>query len=229
MTQPDSITQLSRRMDLHLHRPDLASADIQSACMGARHAGFAAVSVHGSQVELTRHHLEESDVKVAAVVGFPFGGMDADAKRYETEAAIDVGAQEIEAVINIGRLKERDSRFLLRELRDIVEAADERPVKIIIETSLLTRDETLLACDLIPEAGAKCLQTGTGTVDTPVTVEEVKFLREALGPKFGLKACGKIDETRTAVAMIEAGANRVGTSKGVSIADGVILTKADSF
>jgi deoxyribose-phosphate aldolase len=160
-------------------------------------------------------------VKVSAVVGFPLGAADPDVKRFETEAAVDAGAQEIEVVLNIGWLKEGENQLILRELRDVVEAADERPVKVILETALLSQEEKLRACALAVEAEARFISTGTGFGPAGATLEDVKLLREAVGPKFGLKASGGIRDTATALAMVAAGANRLGTSAGVSIIQGV--------
>jgi deoxyribose-phosphate aldolase len=151
------------------------------------------------------------------VVGFPLGAMSSDAKRYETEAAIDDDAQEIDVVLNIGRLKDGDDKFIVRELRDVVEAADECPVKVILETCLLTRDERIRACQLVVESGAKFVKTSTGFSAGGATVDDVKLLRETVGPKFGVKAAGGIRDTKTALAMIAAGATRLGTSASVAI------------
>jgi deoxyribose-phosphate aldolase len=171
--------------------------------------------VCSSRVELARTLLEDSEVKVTALVGFPLGAADGDAKRYETEVAIDHGAQEIETVLNIGRLREGDHRYVLRELRDIAEAADERPVKVILETGLLTPEERNLACRLVLDSGAHCVCTGTG-LESAATVQEVQSLRAAVGEKFGVKAAG-LHDLQTASALIEAGATRLGTMEGTAL------------
>jgi len=165
--------------------------------------------------------LEETDVKVCTVVGFPLGAMDSDAKRYETEAAVDNGACEIDVLVNIGRLKDGDHKYVLRELRDVIEAADERTVKVILETSLLAREEKILACQLVCESGAKFVKTSTGFSSGGATVEDVKLLREQVGPRFGVKASGGIRDTASALALIEAGADRLGTSASVNIVQGL--------
>lgn len=220
---------IAKLVDHTLLKPETQAAAIEELCAEAREHRFHAVCVNGCWVPLARHHLEETAVKVVTVVGFPLGTMDSDAKRYETEAAIDAGAQEIDMVLNIGRLKDGDAKFVLRELWDVVEAADERPVKVIIESSLLTREEKLLACELILDSGAKFVTTSTGFSAGGASVEDVKLLRAAAGDKLGVKAGGAIRDARTALAMIEAGATRLGTSHGVAIAEGVILARADSF
>lgn len=208
-------------IDHTLLKADATLAEIDRLCAEARAHGFYAVCVNGSHVDLARHLLEESDVKVAATVGFPLGAMESDVKRYETEAAIDAGAHEIDAVINIAWLKERRDAPLLRELRDIVEAADERPVKVIIETALLDNEQKIRACELIMQAGAQFVKTSTGFSKGGATVEDVKLLRAAVGPKFGVKASGGIRDAASAIAMIEAGATRLGTSNGIAILEGL--------
>ena len=175
---------------------------------------FHSVCVCGSRVELAHSLLEDSEVKVTGLVGFPLGAADADAKRYETEVAIDHGAQEIEAVLNIGRLKDGDDRYVLRELRDLAEAADERPVKIILETGLLTPEEVLRACELAVASGVHCVCTGTG-LRSAATVQDVQSLRAAVGEKFGVKAAG-LSDAQTAQALLEAGATRLGIAEGVA-------------
>ena len=140
---------LARCIDHTLLRADAVAKDIERLCAEAREHRFYAVCVNGSWVVQARHLLDGSAVKVATVVGFPLGAMDSDTKRFETEAAIDNGAQEIDVVINLGRLKDGNYDYVLRELRDVAEAADERPVKVILETGLLTHEEKIRACRLV--------------------------------------------------------------------------------
>ena len=211
------IKNLARYIDHTLLKPEASLKEIEQLCAEARDHNFYAVCVNGSWVTQARHFLDGSDVKVATVVGFPLGATDSDTKRYETEAAIDNGAQEFDVVINIGRLKDGDDEYVLRELRDVVEAADERPVKVIIETCLLTSAEKIRACRIVLDAGAQFVKTSTGFSTGGATVEDVKLLREIVGEKFGVKAAGGIRDTQTALAMIEAGADRLGTSAGVAI------------
>lgn len=196
-----------------LVRPDAMRRDIEQLCAEARAEGSHCVCVNGSQVELASALLEDSEVKVTGLIAFPLGGADTDAKRYETEVAIDHGAQEIEVVLNIGRLKDGDHRYVLRELRDIAEAADERPVKVILETGLLTPEEVRGACEVALDSGVHCVCTGTGLRPAP-TVEDVRSLRSAVGDKFGVKATG-LRDAQTALALLEAGASRLGAAEGV--------------
>jgi len=203
---------LARYIDYTLLKPEATAAQIARLCAEARTHGFFAVCVNGSRVELARHCLEDSPVQVAAVVGFPLGAMSGDVKRYETEAAVDDGAQEIDVVLNIGRLKDGDDRYVLRELRDVVEAADERTVKVILETCLLTEAEKIRACRLVVEAGAHFVKTSTGFGAGGATLEDVRLLRATVGPGLGVKAAGGIRTVAAARAMIAAGATRLGVS-----------------
>ena len=211
---------LARYIDHTLLRADAAAKDIERLCAEAREHHFYAVCVNGSWVVQARHLLDGSAVKVATVVGFPLGATDSDTKRFETEAAIDNGAQEIDVVINLGRLKDGNYDYVLRELRDVAEAADERPVKVILETGLLTHEEKIHACRLALDSGAQFVKTSTGFSSGGATIEDVELLRGIVGEKFGVKAAGGIRDAPTALAMIEAGATRLGTSSGVAIVRG---------
>lgn len=201
-------------------KPDASPAQIEKLCAEAREHHFFSACVNGSWVATARHFLDGSDVKVASVVGFPLGAMSSDVKRYETEVAIDDGAHEIDVVLNIARLKAGDDKYVFRELVDVAEAADERTVKVILETCLLTDEEKVRACKLVVDSGAHFVKTATGFSTAGATVADVKLMRETVGPKFGVKASGGIRDVQTALAMIEAGATRLGTSSGIAIVQG---------
>src|SRR6266404_2012623 len=217
-----SARDIARRIDHTLFAADATRRGIEKLCAEAREHGFFSVCVNGSRVELARAALDESEVQVVALVGFPLGSNDPDAKRYEVEIAVDHGAHEIDFVINIGRLKDGDSNFVLREMRDIVEAADERPAKAVLESHLLTREEKILACRLALDSGAQFVCTSTDFHAPGVTVEEVRLFRETVGEEFGVKAAGGIRDARTALVLIEAGATRIGTMAGVALAEGLV-------
>jgi len=217
-----SARDIARRIDHTLFAADATRRVIEKLCGEAREHGFFSVCVNGSRVELARAALDESEVQVVALVGFPLGSNDPDAKRYEVEIAVDHGAHEIDFVINIGRLKDGDGDYVLREMRDIVEAADERPAKAVLEGHLLTREEKILACRLALDSGAQFVCTSTNFHAPDVTVEEVRLLRETVGDEFGVKAAGGIRNARTALALIEAGATRIGTMAGVGLTEGLI-------
>jgi deoxyribose-phosphate aldolase len=216
--------ELARYLDHTLLKADAILPDIEKLCAEAREFGFWSVCVNGSRVAEARHFLEGSEVRVACTVGFPLGAMDPDVKRYETEAAIDAGAQEIDVVLNVGKLREGHHGFVLRELRDVVEAADERTVKVILENCLLTREQKIAACQIVVESGAHFVKTSTGFSTGGATLEDVRLMRATVGPDFGVKAAGGIRDYATAWAMIEAGATRLGTSAGVTIVQGIPAT-----
>jgi len=221
MTERPNAKSLARFIDHTLLKPEATAGDIEKLCREAMEHHFWSVCVNGSRVAQAYALTEGSGVKVACTIGFPLGAMGADAKRYEVEAAIDDGAQEIDVVLNIGRLKDGDNAFVLRELRDIVEAADERTVKVILETCLLSRDEKIRACGLVVESGAHFVKTSTGFSAAGATTHDVQLLRECVGADFGVKASGGIRDATVALGMIQAGATRLGTSSGVAIVKGL--------
>ena len=224
-----SPAQLAALIDHTLLKADATAGDIEKLCAEAREHKFFCVCVNGSRVVAARHFLEGTEVKVAAAIGFPLGAMSMDTKRFEAEAAIDDGAHEIDVVLNVGKLKDGDEKFVLRELCDVVEAADERTVKVILETCLLTKEEKIRACKLAIESGAHFVKTSTGFGAGGATAADVRLMREVVGPKFGVKASGGIRDLKTALAMIQAGANRLGVSAGVAIIKGLAESPANSY
>ena len=214
------MSDLAKYIDHTLLKPDATRAQIEALCAEAAEHNFATVCVNGSRVELAYSLLEDCDVQVATVVGFPLGAMEADVKRYETEAAIDAGAGEIDMVMNVGRFIEGDHDFIVREIRDVVEAADDRVVKVILETCLLSNEQIEQACKLGVQAQAHFVKTSTGFGSAGATLEHVKLMRETVGQFAGVKAAGGIRNAADAHAMIEAGATRLGTSGGVAIVRG---------
>jgi deoxyribose-phosphate aldolase len=227
--KPANAADLAQYIDHTLLKADVTAKQIEQLCDEARAHHFFAVCVNGSRVALARHFLEDSDVKIACVAGFPLGAASTDAKCLETEAAVDDGAHEIDVVLNLGRLKDGDDKYVLRELFDVVEAADGCIVKVIIETCLLTHGEKIRACELIVESGAHFVKTSTGFSTGGATIDDVKQLRQTVGAKFGVKASGGIRDTATALAMIEAGATRLGTSNGVTIVSGLGATGTGGY
>ena len=224
-----SPAQIAAFIDHTLLKPDALLKQIEQLCAEAREHKFFSVCVNGSWVATAYQLLEDSNVKVAGVVGFPLGAMAADAKRFEAEAAIDDGAHEIDMVLNIARLKAGDDKYVLREIIDVVEAADERIVKVILETCLLTDEEKIRACKLVVESGAHFVKTSTGFSTAGATVANIKLMRATVGPAFGVKASGGIRDAQTALAMIAAGANRLGTSAGVTIVNGLAASETSSY
>ena len=214
------MSELASYIDHTLLKPDATRAQLEQLCAEAAEHQFSTVCVNGSRVELAYSLLEDSDVQVCTVVGFPLGAMEADAKRYETEVVVDLGASEIDMVMNVGRFKDGEHDYIVREIRDVVEAADDRVVKVILETCLLTNDEIAQACKLVTQAQAHFVKTSTGFGKAGATLEHVRLMRETVGQFAGVKAAGGVRNADDARAMIEAGATRIGTSNGVAIVSG---------
>lgn len=202
--KPSSGADLAACIDWTLAGPLALKQDVETFCAEARKRKIRSVCVPGFRVEMAYAFLEETEVKVTGLVGFPYGVSDPDVKRFEAETAVDQGAGEIEFVTNLAMFKDGEHKAVLREMRDIVEAAEERPVKVVVETSLLDDEETRLICALVLDSGARFLTTSAGI--NPASVEEVRRLREMLGPKFGIKAAGGIRDRSLASALVEAGA-----------------------
>ena len=190
------MSELASYIDHTLLKPDATRAQLEQLCAEAAEHQFSTVCVNGSRVELAYSLLEDSDVQVCTVVGFPLGAMDADAKRYETEVAVDLGASEIDMVMNVGRFKDGEHDYIVREIRDVVEAADDRVVKVILETCLLTNDEIAKACKLVTQAQAHFVKTSTGFGNAGATLEHVRLMRETVGQFAGVKAAGGVRNAR---------------------------------
>jgi deoxyribose-phosphate aldolase len=215
------MASIASTIDHTLLKPDARAADIERLCAEAIEHGFYSVCVNSSRVALAARLLAGSNVKIAAVTGFPLGAMSREGKEHETRLAVRDGADEIDTVIAIGHLKDGDTTYVLNDLKAIVSAAEGCPVKVILETSLLTHEEKVLGCQLSVEAGAAFVKTSTGFAGGGATVEDVKLFRETVGFACKVKASGSIRDTATALAMIEAGADRLGTSAGVAIVNGL--------
>ncbi|MGE5576806.1 MAG: deoxyribose-phosphate aldolase [Syntrophothermus sp.] len=212
--------KLARMIDHTLLKPDATFEAISKLCEEADEYGFASVCVNPCNVALAAHLLEESDVKVCTVIGFPLGASTTVVKVLETRDAIANGASEVDTVINIGALKSQDYGLVLKDIQAVVEAAGEAVVKVIIETALLTREEKVKASLLAQQAGADFVKTSTGFASGGATVEDIKLIRETVGPEMGIKASGGIRDKAAAQAMVKAGATRIGASASVAIVTG---------
>jgi len=204
-----------------LLRPEATRDDVRRLCREAAAFGFAAVCVSPCFVSLAARELEGTPVKVCTVVGFPLGTNTIAAKVAEARQAALDGTDEIDVVLNIGALKEGDTAYLMSEADKVIEGArDVRRdilVKLIAETGYLSEKEKLAACWVATGAGADYVKNATGFGPTGATVEEIRFLRRAVGAHFGVKAAGGIRNLATALALLEAGADRLGTSAGAAI------------
>ena len=214
--------ELAKYIDHTLLKPDAKKEAIEKLCLEAKEYGFASVCVNPTWVPLAAEILKDSDVKVCTVIGFPLGATTPEVKRFETENAIQNGAEEVDMVINIGALKSGEDELVKRDIKAVVEAAKGKAlVKVIIETCLLTEDEKVRACKLSVEAGADYVKTSTGFSTGGATVEDIKLMRETVGPNIGVKASGGVRTLQDAKAMIEAGATRIGASSGIAIVKGL--------
>jgi deoxyribose-phosphate aldolase len=216
----DAPDGLARFIDHTLLKPEATAADIRRLCAEALEHGFAAVCVNGARVPLALELLAGSAVKVAAVAGFPLGAMTTAAKCREVEELVRLGAHEVDTVLPVGHLKEGEDDYVRRDIAAVVQAAAGRPVKVILETCLLTDDEKVRACRLCVAAGAAYVKTSTGFNRAGATLADVALMKRAVGEACQVKAAGGVRDAATARAMIAAGATRLGTSSGVLIVTG---------
>lgn len=210
---------IAKHLEHTLLKPEAAVADIMQLCSEAKEASLFGVCVNPCYVGLARHLLNDTNVKVVTVVGFPLGATYPEVKALETKLAIEAHADEIDMVMNVSAFKTGDYDAVISDIRSVVEAAGSFPVKVIIEACLLTDSEKPIACRLAAEGGAAFVKTSTGFSQGGATIEDVKLLA-AEAEKYGLKvkAAGGIRDAETAMAMLAAGAERIGTSAGHIIA-----------
>ena len=217
-------TELAKRIDHTLLGPTASRAEVARWCEEARKYGFASVALNPCHAALARELLKESAVKVCVTIGFPHGMTTSDAKAFEAQKAIADGADELDMVVNVAALKERDYAAVLSDIRAVSAAAGKAPrpvlVKVILETALLTDEEKVAGAILAKAGGAQFVKTSTGYGPSGATAADVALLRRTVGEGMGVKASGGIRDYATAVAMIEAGANRIGSSRSLAILEG---------
>jgi len=201
-------------------KPEATAADIQQLCHEAIEHHFAAVCVNSGLIYIAHEALQGTPVLLSCVVGFPLGAMATAIKATETAYAISHGADEIDMVIAIGAVKAGDWDAVTKDIHQVVQAAEHHPVKVILETGLLTEPEKIRACEVAVAAGATYVKTSTGFGHGGATISDVQLMRRVVGPRARIKASGGIRDYETAVAMITAGADRLGTSSGVAIIQG---------
>ncbi len=204
------------KIDHTLLKPDATRAELVTLCAEARTHGFASVCVNTTWIPLCVELLKGSKVMAICVVGFPLGAATSRAKAEETREAIANGAAEIDMVVNIGLLKSGEHDAVMRDIRAVVDAAQGRPVKVILETHLLTREQKIAACALSKAAGAAFVKTSTGFSGGGATAEDIALMRAVVGPDMGVKASGGVRTAADAAKMIAAGANRLGASASVA-------------
>ena len=216
--------KLANLIDHTFLKPDATKDDILRLCEEAMNYGFWSVCVNPSYVSLAKNIIGDTTVKICSVVGFPFGANTPEVKAFEAEKAIRDGANELDMVINLGALKNKDYKMVKLDIRYVVKQAIylQRDVilKVIIETGLLSDRDKAIACKIVKESGANFVKTSTGINTRGATVQDVKLIRDFVGAEFGIKASGGIRNYRDAVKLIEAGATRIGTSSGTMIIKG---------
>jgi deoxyribose-phosphate aldolase len=215
--------ELARIIDSTNVKATATKGDIEKLCKEALEYGFGCVCVNPIHVKLAATLLKGSKVKVCSTIGFPFGVTLSEIKALEAVKAVENGAEELDMVINLGALKSGDCEAVKRDVAAVVDVkrlSNEIVVKVIIETDYLTKEEKVIACTLVKEAGADFVKTSTGFFGKGASVEDVRLMRQTVGSDFGVKAAGGIRTYADAVAMIEAGANRIGTSTAVAIVEG---------
>jgi len=219
--QPTAHTSsVARMVDHTLLKPNATQAEIAKLCEEARKYCFASVCVNPSYVAYSAQLLQGSGVKVCTVIGFPLGSTTSTVKAVEARDAIANGAEEIDMVINVGALKSGNDAVVYEDIKAVREATRGRVLKVILETSLLSDEEKVRACIMSKKAGADFVKTSTGFGGGGATVEDVKLMRQTVGPLMGVKASGGIRDAKIADAMIQAGATRLGTSASVAIVSG---------
>jgi deoxyribose-phosphate aldolase len=215
--------ELAKLIDSTLVKAVATKSEIEKLCHEAIQYDFRCAVVNPVYVKFAAKLLEGSNVKVCSTVGFPFGVSLPEIKALEAVKAVEDGAEELDMVINLSALKSGDYEFVKRDIAAVVDVkrlSKEIIVKVIIETAYLTRDEKIITCKLVKEAGADFVKTSTGLFGGGATVEDVRLMRQTVGKDMGVKAAGGIRTYADAVAMIEAGANRIGTSTAVAIIEG---------
>ncbi len=209
--------ELNRLIDHTLLKPEATPDDIRLICDDAKRYEFFSVCVNTHYVPLVAGEVSGTRIKVCSISGFPLGTVDSAVKAFEAERAVAAGADEIDMVLNIGALKAGDAGLVRDDIAGVVEASGGALVKVIIEAALLTDDEKVAACEIAMDAGARFVKTSTGFGPPGANARDVAIMRKAVGPEFGVKASAGIRTVEFVLELVEAGANRIGTSAGVQI------------
>ncbi|MBO8428139.1 MAG: deoxyribose-phosphate aldolase [Firmicutes bacterium] len=207
----------NKYIDDTLLKQDATSSQIIVLCKEAKEYSFKSVCVNPDFVSLAKNELKDSDVLVCTVIGFPLGANTTATKVFETKDALNNGADEIDMVINVSKVKDNDDKYVKEEISKIKEVCGNHTLKVILETCLLTKEEIKRACLLAKEAGADFVKTSTGFSTYGAKVEDVKLMRETVGNEMGVKASGGIRTHQDMLDMINAGATRIGTSSGAKL------------
>jgi len=214
------VQEFNKYIDQTLLRPDANDQEIMQFAEEVKRFKFYAAVVNPCWVEYVRQNLPD-EIKVCSVVGFPLGTVNSTVKIYAAGNLVKIGCDEIDMVMNIGKFKSRDYEYVSKEIKMVVDAAKGRVVKVIIETCLLTSEEKKKAACLVKESGAHFVKTSTGFSKAGAQLDDVRMLRRIVGQGFGVKASGGIRDYLSALEFIKAGANRIGTSSGKAIMEGI--------
>lgn len=215
-------SQIAKMIDHTLLKADATKEQVKTLCEEAKQYSFASVCVNPTWVQYASELLAGTEVKVCTVIGFPLGATTSATKAFETTNAIENGATEVDMVINIGALKDKNYELVKEDIKAVVDAAKGKALtKVIIETSLLTDEEKEKACVLAVEAGTDFVKTSTGFSTGGATVEDIALMRKTVGPDIGVKASGGVRSSEDTEKMIAAGATRIGASSGVAIVNGL--------
>lgn len=217
--------EINKYIDHTVLKATSQKKEIKKLCEEAIEYGFYSVCVNGCNVSFAYDLVKETGVKVAAVVGFPLGAMSMEAKIFEAERAVEEGASEIDMVINIGALKDKDYAYVEKEIAEIKKAIGNKVLKVIIETCYLTEEEKMKACELSVNAKADFVKTSTGFGTGGATFEDVALMKKVVGDKAQIKASGGVKDLATAQRYIEMGVTRLGTSSGIEIIKGLEVEK----
>ena len=213
-------TNIARLIDHTALRPEVTGVQIEKLCREALRYHFYSVCINPYFIPLVKSFLSGSNVKICSVIGFPLGASLSRVKAYETEEAIKEGAQEIDMVINISALKDKDYKRVREDIDVVVKSASGFTCKVILENCLLTDEEKMVGSQLALQAGAHFVKTSTGFDKGGATTADIELMRSVVGEHLGIKAAGGIRDYQTAVKMVEAGATRIGASQGVQIVNG---------
>ncbi len=206
---------IAKMIDHTMLKADATQETIKRYCDEAREYGFASVCVNTCHVPFVAKELKGTDVNVCCVVGFPLGAMLTAAKAFEAKAAVEAGADEVDMVINVGGMKDKNYTLVRDDIKAVVDASKGKTVKVILETCLLTKEEIVKACELSKEAGADFVKTSTGFSTGGANVEDVALMKKTVGDHMKVKASGGIRTYEQAVELINAGADRIGAGNGV--------------
>lgn len=226
-----STAELAAMIDHTILAPNASEADVRRLCAEALEYGFASVCANPVWASVLAEELDGAAAVPCVVIGFPFGASATEVKAYEAKTAVAAGAKEVDMVINIASAIAGDREALVADIKAVADAchAGGAKLKVIIETSYLNDDQKVLACEASVEAGADFVKTSTGYSSAGAAVEDIALMRKTVGPNIGVKASGGVRTREQALAMIEAGASRIGASKGIEILGASEATAGDNY